>query len=271
MNQRRASQGEQPESKAKPVNRHERRDTDGPVRLNKYVAQAGLCSRREADAWIAEGRVEVDGETVTAMGVKVTPDQDVRVDGRPIAPRKLAYVLLNKPKNTITTTDDEHDRTTVLDALPKDLQRDLFPVGRLDRDTTGALLLTNDGDLAHRLMHPRYEVEKIYLVQTKESVKPHQLDALRQGVDLDDGRAAADQAVYPGESHHHVALSLHEGRNRQVRRMFEAIGHEVVALDRIHYAGLTLDGLRRGRWRRLESHEINALRRTVKLKSIVSQ
>jgi 23S rRNA pseudouridine2605 synthase len=204
------------------------------------------------------------------MGVKVSPEQDVRVDGRPIAPRKLAYVLLNKAKNTITTTDDEHDRTTVLDGLPSDLQRDLFPVGRLDRDTTGALLLTNDGDLAHRLMHPRYEVEKIYLVQTRDAVKPHQLDELRNGVTLEDGPARADMVAYPDENHHQVALSIHEGRNRQVRRMFEVLGHEVTALERIHYAGLTLDGLRRGRWRRLEAHEINALRRAVKLKAIVS-
>ncbi|MEM8559307.1 MAG: pseudouridine synthase, partial [Bacteroidota bacterium] len=203
------------------------------------------------------------------MGIKVTPDQDVRVDGRAIAPKKLAYVLLNKAKNTITTTDDENDRRTVLDGLPQDLQRDLFPVGRLDRDTTGALLLTNDGDLAHRLMHPRYEIEKVYLVQTRASVKPHQLDQLRAGVALDDGPAVADQAMYPGEDHHHIALSLHEGRNRQVRRMFEALDHEVVALDRVRYAGLDLSGLRRGRWRRLAPHEINALRRSVKLKALV--
>lgn len=255
--------------KGQPGNRHERKDSDGPVRLNKFIAQAGLCSRREADVWIAEGRVTIDGETVNTLGVKVTPDQDVRVDGRPIAPKKLAYVLLNKAKDTITTTDDEHDRRTVMDVLPADLH-DLFPVGRLDRDTTGALLLTNDGELAHRLMHPRYEIEKLYLVKTKESVKPHQLDQLRSGIDLDDGPALADMIAYPGDRHDEVALSLHEGRNRQVRRMFEALGHEVVALDRFRYAGLTLDALRRGRWRRLEPHEINALRRAVKLKAIVS-
>ncbi|MEM8599645.1 MAG: pseudouridine synthase [Bacteroidota bacterium] len=233
------------------------------------IAQAGLCSRREADTWIAAGRVSVDQVTVTTLGLKVTPEQDVHVDGRLITPRKLAYVLLNKGKDTITTTDDEHDRRTVLDLLPNELQ-DLFPVGRLDRDTTGGLVLTNDGDLAHRLMHPRYEIEKVYVVHTRESVKPHQLDQLRQGIQLEDGPARADHAVYPGESHHEVALSLHEGRNRQVRRMFEALGHEVTALDRIRYAGLSLDGLRRGRWRRLDVHEINALRRAVKLKALVA-
>ncbi|MEM6782606.1 MAG: pseudouridine synthase [Bacteroidota bacterium] len=269
MNARRHSRNAPASSDVVSPVRHERVAQDEPVRLNKYIAQAGLCSRREADAWIAAGRVSLDGETVTALGVKVTPRQDVRVDGRLISPKRLAYVLLNKAKDTITTTDDEHDRRTVLDVLPAEFQ-DLFPVGRLDRDTTGALLLTNDGDLAHRLMHPRYEIEKIYLVKTRASVKPHQLEQLRAGVTLEDGPARADMVAYPGERHDEVALSLHEGRNRQVRRMVEALGHEVVALDRVRYAGLTLSHLRRGRWRRLAPHEINGLRRAVKLKAIVA-
>jgi 23S rRNA pseudouridine2605 synthase len=153
--------------------------------------------------------------------------------------------------------------------LPEGEKSALFPVGRLDRGTTGVLLLTNDGDLAHRLMHPRYGVEKLYVVTTARPVKPHELARLREGVPLEDGPAQADHAAYVGDDPREVAVQIHEGRNRQVRRMFEALGHTVEALDRTHYAGLDLQRLRRGRWRRLEPHEINMLRRKVKLKPIV--
>jgi 23S rRNA pseudouridine2605 synthase len=212
-------------------------------------------TRREADTLIAEGHVAVNGAVVTEMGTKVLPTDDVRVDGRPIRPQGPVYLLLNKPRGTITTRDDEKDRRTVMDLV--------------DLPAAGALLLTNDGDLAHRLMHPRYHVEKLYVVTTEAPVKPDEIDRLRSGIPLDDGPAAADQAGYLGDDHHVVALQIHEGRNRQVRRMFEALGHEVRALDRTHYAGLDLSGLRRGRWRRLQPHEVNALRRLVKLKPIV--
>ncbi len=244
---------------------------DEPVRLNRFLARAGVASRREADALIAAGRVTVNGEVVTALGTKVTPSDDVAFDGHPVRPAAPVYVLLNKPRDTITTKDDERDRRTVMDLLdlPAHQKAALFPVGRLDRDTTGALLLTNDGDLAHRLMHPRYGVEKLYVVTTTEAVKPDQLDRLRLGVELEDGPASADHVGYVGDDRRTVALQIHEGRNRQVRRMFEVLGHEVRALDRTHYAGLDLTGLRRGRWRRLQPHEVNALRRRVKLKSIV--
>ncbi|HIG76061.1 MAG TPA: rRNA pseudouridine synthase [Bacteroidetes bacterium] len=197
---------------------------------------------------------------------------DVEVDGQPVTPAGLVYVLLNKPKDAITTASDEKGRRTVLDLV--DVQgaegEALFPVGRLDRDTTGALLLTTDGDLAHRLMHPRYGASKLYVIQTAKAVTPEQIDALREGVDLDDGPATADQVGYVDtKDKTRIAMALHEGRNRQVRRMLEALGHEVVALDRVGYAGLDLTNLRRGRWRRLEPHEVNALRRSVKLKPIV--
>ena len=243
----------------------------GEVRLNRFIARAGIASRRAADALIAEGRVTVDGETVTEMGVKVGPRARVTVDGKPITPAGLVYVLLNKPTDAITTARDEKGRRTVLDLVTLDEGTDgLFPVGRLDRNTTGALLLTTDGDLAHRLMHPRYNVEKIYLVTAEEAVTAEQIEQLRSGVDLDDGPARADQAGWVDDDKRKVALSLHEGRNRQVRRMMEALGHRVDALERVRYAGLDLRGLRRGRWRRLENHEVNALRRSVKLKPIVT-
>ena len=242
------------------------------VRLNRFLARAGVASRRAADALIAEGRVTVDGEVVTEMGVKVGPTARVAVDGQPVTPAGLVYVLLNKPTDTITTASDEKGRRTVLDLV--DLggteEEALFPVGRLDRNTTGALLLTTDGDLAHRLMHPRYGAPKLYVVGLAEAVTGAQIDQLRDGITLEDGPARADQVGYVTDKDKtRVALALHEGRNRQVRRMFEALGHEVKTLDRIGYAGLDLQNLRRGRWRRLEPHEVNALRRSVKLKPIV--
>ncbi len=242
----------------------------GEVRLNRFIAQAGLCSRRTADEWIAAGRVRVDGEVVTEMGHKVDAGSvRVEVDGKPIRPEALTYVLLNKPKDTITTTDDERGRTTVLDLIDEEArERGVVPVGRLDRDTTGVLLLTNDGDLTHRLMHPRYEIEKVYVVETDRDVSPEDVRKLVDGVDLDDGPARADQAGHAGAANR-VGLSLHEGRNRQIRRMMEALGYRVVKLQRVHYAGLTADGLGRGESRRLRPHEVNSLRRSVKLKPVV--
>ena len=248
-----------------------RPDPDGPVRLNKFLARAGIASRREADTIIEAGRVTVNGETTTEMGVKVLPTDHVEVDGQPVRPAGLVYILLNKPTDAITTVTDDRGRRTVMDlvALPEAEQSALFPVGRLDRATTGALLLTTDGELAHRLMHPRYGAVKIYLVRLDEPIPDADLERLRTGVDLDDGPAAADNAAFVGTGNKTIALQLHEGRNRQVRRMVEALGRRVESLERIEYAGLTLDGLRRGKWRRLEPHEVNALRRSVKLKQIV--
>ncbi len=248
----------------------ERPAPSGPVRLNKYLARAGVASRREADAIIEAGRVTVNGEVVTEMGVKVVPADRIEVDGQPITPSDLVYVLLNKPPDAITTVTDDRGRRTVMDlvSLPEDEKSALFPVGRLDRETTGALLLTTDGELAHRLMHPRYGAVKLYQVRLDQPISEADLDHLRTGVDLDDGPAAADHAAFLGDRQT-IGLQLHEGRNRQVRRMMEALGRRVEALDRVGYAGLDLSGLRRGRWRRLEPHEVNALRRSVKLKPVV--
>lgn len=244
---------------------------DGPVRLNKFLARAGVASRRESDAIISAGRVTVGGKVVTEMGVKVSPRDRVEVDGRPVGLANLVYVLLNKPTDTITTVTDDRGRQTVVDLvdLPKHESSALFPVGRLDRQTTGALLLTTDGEVAHRLMHPSYGAVKLYRVRLDAPISEADLERLRRGVDLDDGPARADHATFIGAGRSEIGLQLHEGRNRQVRRMVEALGRRVEALDRVGYSGLDLDGLRRGRWRRLEPHEVNRLRRSVKLKPVV--
>jgi 23S rRNA pseudouridine2605 synthase len=242
---------------------------EGRTRLNKYIARAGVCSRRNADALIDQGRVKVNDAVVRAYWHQVEPGDVVEVNGRVISPSRFVYLLLNKPKDTITTTRDERGRRTVLDLveLPAEERAGLFPVGRLDRDTLGVLLLTNDGELAHRLMHPRYEVTKRYVVTTEKAVKPHEIDQLKQGVSLDDGLARADRATYiEGANRQALGLEIHEGRNRQVRRMLEALGHAVVSLERITYADLTTAGVRRGKWRRLTSHEVRRLRKLVHLK-----
>ena len=268
---RRRHQAERKRRRPEPVETADRPEPDGPVRLNKYLARAGIASRRESDAIIAEGRVLVNGEVTTEMGVKVSPDDRVEVDGQPVQPTDLAYILLNKPTETLTTVTDDRGRQTVMDlvSIPSRLKSALFPVGRLDRQTTGALLLTTDGDLAHRLMHPSYGAVKLYIADLDAPITEAELERLRSGVDLDDGPAAADNAAFLNEAKTKIALQLHEGRNRQVRRMIEALGRETVALDRVGYAGLDLDGLRVGRWRRLEPHEVNTLRRSVKLKPVV--
>lgn len=242
-------------------------DREG-MRINKYISHAGVCSRRDADRLVEQGRVKIDGETVTRHGTHVKEGQTVTVDGEEVYPLEFEYILLNKPKDTISTTDDPKGRQTVLDVIgvPEDNPSGLFPVGRLDRNTTGVLLVTNDGDLAHRLMHPSYEIPKIYYVRVQKEVKPHQIDRLRRGVELSDGEAAADQVAYlDPEQKTDVALELHEGRNRQVRRMMEALGHDIVQLERAKYATLTTGRLQRGEWRRLESEEVRQLYHRVDL------
>jgi 23S rRNA pseudouridine2605 synthase len=198
----------------------------------------------------------------------VREGQIVTVDGEEVYPLEFEYILLNKPKDTISTTDDPKGRQTVLDAIgvPDDNPSGLFPVGRLDRNTTGVLLVTNDGDLAHRLTHPSYEIPKIYYVRTQDRVKPHQLDHLQRGVELSDGDAAADRVAYiDSQTKTDVALELHEGRNRQVRRMLESLGHDIVQLERAKYSTLTSGRLQRGEWRRLEPQEVRELYNRVDL------
>ncbi|MBO6577347.1 MAG: rRNA pseudouridine synthase [Rhodothermales bacterium] len=239
------------------------------MRLNRFIARSGVCSRREADALIQEGRVKVDGVPTTDFSTKINQGQKVEVNGKVITPAAGEYLLLNKPGDTITTKSDEKGRRTVIDLidLADEQKAALFPVGRLDRATLGVLLLTSDGQLAHRLMHPSFEVEKLYRVRCSKAVSPEDLGRLTAGIELEDGKAQADHATYtnPADSHE-VGVSMHSGRNRIVRRMFEALGHEVKELERIRYAGLTTAGLRRGKWRRLTEKEVARLYRAVKMK-----
>ena len=239
-----------------------------PMRLNRFLARAGIAARRKADMLIAAGSVTVNGVVVTEMGVQVQPGDAVAIHGKAVTHTEHVYLLMNKPDDVITTKDDERGRDTVLDLidLPGAVKGALFPVGRLDRHTTGVLLLTTDGELAHRLLHPSYGVDKFYRIRTVSAVKPHEIDLLKAGVELEDGPATPDQVGYVAlPDYHEVGMRLHEGRNRMVRRMMEAIGHEVVELERVRYADLTVDGVRRGKWRRLAAVEVKRLRRLVKL------
>ena len=226
-----------------------------PVRLNRYLASAGVGSRRAVDELIRDARVTVNG-TVAELGTSVGEGDEVRVDGRPVSAEQQAWVLLHKPAGVVTTANDPQGRRTVLDLVGSPLR--LFPVGRLDMETTGALLLTNDGLLAHRLMHPSHEVDKVYVAEVEGRPDAASLERLRSGIELDDGPTAPAQVseLAPGR----IELRIHEGRNRQVRRMCEAVGHPVVHLHRSAYAGLTVDGLAPGRWRELEPAELDRLR-----------
>jgi 23S rRNA pseudouridine2605 synthase len=238
---------------------------DEEIRLNKYIAHCGFCSRREADDYIAAGKVRVNGEVVTELGSKVSRTDRVEVDGQQISLEKFVYILLNKPKDTITTTDDPRDRDTVMDKIEDATGSRVYPVGRLDRHTMGLLLLTNDGDLAHRLMHPSYQVRKTYEVETTRALTGQELQQLARGIELEDGPAKAHRIARTPAG---FIISIFEGRNRLVRRMVEHFGTEVTRLKRIEYAGLTLKDVKMGRWRYLRPNEINSLRRMVKLKKL---
>jgi len=224
------------------------------VRLNVYLARAGVASRRKADELIKAGRVRVNGEP-GQLNTFVERRDRVEVDGKPVVAQKLAYVLLHKPAGTVTTASDPQGRPTVVDLV--DLPERVVPVGRLDFETTGALLLTNDGPLAHRLAHPRYGVEKVYVADVEGRPGEGDLEALAEGVELEDGMTAPATVRCLAPSR--VELTLHEGRNRQVRRMLEAVGHPVRSLHRSTYAGLTLEGLEPGQWRELEPSEVQRL------------
>ena len=238
------------------------KEDDGMVRLNKFIANSGICSRREADEYISAGLVTVNGEVVTGMGVKVNPDQDdVRFNGERLRGEKKVYVLLNKPKDFVTTTSDPHAEKNVMQLISRELCPErIFPVGRLDKSTTGVLLLTNDGELAEKLTHPSFQKKKIYQVTLDKNLKPEDMDRLVQGVDLEDGPAYADEVAYNGDDRSIVGIEIHSGRNRIVRRMFEALGYRVRKLDRVYFAGLTKKNLRRGQWRFLSDEEVTMLK-----------
>jgi len=230
------------------------------VRLNAFLARAGVASRRKADELIKAGRVSVNGRP-GALNTFVGPDDDVRLDDRPLTAQPLAHVLLNKPSGVVTTARDPRGRPTVVDLVPSEPR--IVPVGRLDADTTGALLLTNNGELAHRLAHPRYEVEKVYDVEVEGRPSAEALARLERGVELDDGLTAPASVRRLGPTR--IELSIHEGRKHQVKRMCEAVGHPVRKLHRSRYAGLTVDGLEPGGWRELGEDEVERLRRLVRL------
>lgn len=232
----------------------------GEMRLNRYIANAGICSRREADALIAAGEIRVNGEVVTEMGYKVQPSDTVQYGKTNLNREKLVYVLLNKPKDFITTTDDPEGRKTVMDLVANASKERIFPVGRLDRNTTGLLLFTNDGEVAQKLSHPSHKNKKIYQVELNKPLTAEHLRAISEGVELEDGKAEVDDVAVVAGNPHFVGVELHIGRNRIVRRIFEHLGYEVEALDRVQYAGLTKKDLPRGKWRFLSEQEVIRLK-----------
>ena len=236
-------------------------DPNGEIRLNKYMANAGLCSRREADDFITNGKVKVNGEVVTELGTKIKRNDVVEFDEKVVVPERKCYVLLNKPKDCVTTTDDPNGRMTVMDIVKNACNERIYPVGRLDRNTTGVLLLTNDGDLASKLTHPKFVKKKIYHVWTDKDISEEDMQKIADGIELEDGEIHADAISYVSETDRNQAgIEIHSGRNRIVRRIFESLGYKVTKLDRVYFAGLTKKNLPRGRWRYLTQEEVNTLR-----------
>jgi 23S rRNA pseudouridine2605 synthase len=236
-------------------------DKSGKMRLNRFIAHAGICSRREADTYIKAGSVTVNGKVVSEMGYQVSFNDEVRFDGRLISSERKEYVLLNKPKNFLTTTSDDKGRRTVMELIASATKQRLFPVGRLDRNTTGLLLFTNDGELAARLTHPKYGVRKIYHVVLDKTLRINHLQEIEKGITLEDGPVVADAISFiQGATKREVGIEIHSGKNRIVRRIFEHFGYEVTKLDRVSFAGLTKKDLPRGHFRHLTEKEVSFLR-----------
>ncbi len=233
---------------------------EGLIRLNKFISNSGVCSRREADNRIAMGLVSVNGTTITEMGYKVKPTDEVRYEGKRLKAEKPVYILLNKPKGFITTTEDPQERHTVMNLIANACSERVYPVGRLDRNTTGLLLLTNDGDLADKLTHPSYNVKKIYKVELDKPITKGDFEQLAAGIRLEEGVAVPDDLAIVSDDRQTVGIELHIGWNRIVRRLFESLGYQVVKLDRVVYAGLDKKDLPRGNWRFLTQHEIVRLK-----------
>ena len=236
-------------------------DPNEPIRLNKYLANAGVCSRREADEFIQAGVVTVNGNVVTELGTKVVRTDEVKFHDQPVTLEKKVYVLLNKPKDYVTTSDDPQQRKTVMDLVKNVCPERIYPVGRLDRNTTGVLLLTNDGDLASKLTHPKFLKKKVYHVYLDKNVTAHDMQQIATGIELEDGEIHADDIQYASDTDKsQVGIEIHSGKNRIVRRIFESLGYRVVKLDRVQFAGLTKKNLRRGDWRFLTEKEVEMLR-----------
>ena len=235
--------------------------TTGGIRLNKFIAEAGVCSRRQADEFILEGKVNVNGKLVTELGVKINPIRDkVFVNGRQaVNLDRHVYIVFNKPKDCITTASDERNRTTIMDYVK--VRERIFPIGRLDRNTTGVLLLTNDGELANKLMHPSHEIKKAYKATLDKAFSVEDAKKLEQGIRLYDGKTApAEVYNVPGGKNKVIGIIIHEGKNRQVHRMFEALHYEVDRLDRVAYADISYEGLPRGAWRHLTKSEVRKIK-----------
>jgi len=247
---------------------HQKKYLRENIRLNKYIAHAGFCSRRDADEFIAAGKVKVNGKVTTELGTKVKSNDKVQVEDQTLSLEPFTYILLNKGKDTISTTNDEKDRNTVVDAIEDATGHRVYPVGRLDRNTMGLLILTNDGDLAHRLMHPSYKVKKTYEVTTDRALSDDELRELLNGIELEDGHAKPAQVQRIVNLLNTITIRVFEGRNHLIRRMIAYFGADVTKLKRIRYAGLTDKDLRVGRWRFLRQKEINDLRKLVKLDTL---
>lgn len=233
---------------------------DVPIRLNKYIATAGICSRREADHLIETGQIMVNGKAITALGTKVSRKDVVEFKGKKLSGEKLVYILLNKPKDFITTLDDPEGRRTVMELVRNACKERIFPVGRLDRNTTGLLLFTNDGDLTKKLTHPKHNIYKIYEVVLEKSLSAKDLDQIKQGIELEDGIIRVDDIAYTSINKKEIGIELHSGKNRVVRRIFEKFNYKVAKLDRVSFAGLTKKDLPRGHWRFLTPKEIGFLK-----------
>jgi len=237
-------------------------DPNEPIRLNKFLANAGVCSRREADAYIQAGVVKVNDKVITELGTKISRLDTVMFHDQPVKIESKVYILLNKPKNCVTSTDDPQERLTVMKLVKSACDERIYPVGRLDRNTTGVLLLTNDGNLAAKLTHPSFKKKKIYHVWLDKEVAIEDMEKIANGIELEDGEIHADAISYVSEeAKDQVGIEIHSGRNRVVRRMFEALGYHVAKLDRVYFAGLTKKNLPRGKWRYLNEMEVNTLRR----------
>ncbi len=257
---RKRNEGNRSEKRTKEYPKFAAPQQDKPIRLNRFLAMSGLCSRREADNFILAGVVTVNGVVVTELGSKVSPNDEVRFNDSIVHGEKKVYILMNKPKGFVTTLDDPHADKTVMDLVKGACTERVYPVGRLDKNSVGVLLITNDGDLTKRLTHPSYSKKKIYQVSLDKPLTKADMEQIAEGIDLEDGHIYADEISYVKENHKEIGIEIHSGRNRIVRRIFEHFGYKVQKLDRVYFAGLTKKSLKRGAWRFLTPREVAMLK-----------